>query len=571
MVELQKTEQRGQAVKRLRSLFDMHRVPFGAPENLNGLLASLRDDRHFAMDFWSVVGSLSADEGTSLSDEEMLDTVIESAAGVEPTSLPQELQPEVTELRQLLSGVDIERPVNLPDAISKPVDDPLPHLTTLIENAFEPVRSDEQMQEARRSIGEMLARLEQTSRELRERLATIDARNKAVDVSSAIAASPVIHAAEAEPARTQSVSSADANTTAAPSSAEVSLKRDAPAEVPRTQTGGERQPLPLTPQEAPVPIRERAVRAAPAARAAAVPPVANSQAEVFTPRPAYMLSQRGLAIPDPEDDPSIPTPLANYAAIARQSSGTRYGIAALMIAVLSAGAFFGARTQQGHALLSSTGSSLFAWYEGTKERLGVLKREATPQASPSESSTAAPAQVPSAPTQEQAPKPDQAAIVAPGTDSHLQTSVPQRRTPAPSMHQAPPVASHTNVASTRIPPPPKKHAEALVAAKARTVESPVASSDAVHVPAAAMARHLIASRVPVYPESAKAQDIEGPVVMDVVIAESGFVKGVRAVDGDKHLRAAAEEAVSKWRYIPYLQNGRAVEVVTTVRLDFRLP
>lgn len=559
MVELQKAEQRGQAVKRLRSLFDMHRVSFGAPENLNGLLTSLHDDRHFAMDFWSVIGALSEDEEAPLNDEEMLDTVIESATGVESTSLPQEMQPQVTELRQLLSGVDIERPAELPEAIAKPDDDLLSHVTTLLENTLEPVHNDAEVREARKSLGEILARLEQTSRELRERLALIDARNKEAAALSAVAGSPAAETAEPEPAQMPQRFAAETKASMTPSSAESMPKQQAPT----VQIGGEQQSLPMTPQVAPASDRERVVHSA----VPAMPPAAASQAEVFAPRPAHTLSQRGLSIPDPEDDPSIPTPLANYSDLEKQSSGARYGIAALVIAFLGIASFFGARTEKGHALLSNATASLSSWTEGTKQRVGVLKQEATPQTPPPSSennSTVTPASAQNPPTQEQAPRPDQA-----GTPPVASSNGPtQPRQPAP-------VASHANVTPpAKAPLSPKKqenHAEPLVVAKAHVTEPLLPSGNAVHVPAAAMARHLIASRVPVYPPSAKAQDIEGPVVMDVLISESGFVKSVRAVDGDKHLRAAAEEAVSKWRYIPYLQNGRPVEVVTTVRLDFRLP
>jgi TonB family protein len=86
-----------------------------------------------------------------------------------------------------------------------------------------------------------------------------------------------------------------------------------------------------------------------------------------------------------------------------------------------------------------------------------------------------------------------------------------------------------------------------------------------------MAANLITSRVPAYPESALEQEIEGPVVMDVVISDMGVVRYVHVIDGDRHLRAAAEDAVMRFRYKPYLLNGSPVEVTTTVRVDFRLP
>jgi TonB family protein len=85
-----------------------------------------------------------------------------------------------------------------------------------------------------------------------------------------------------------------------------------------------------------------------------------------------------------------------------------------------------------------------------------------------------------------------------------------------------------------------------------------------------MEANLISSRVPVYPEAAKAMEIEGPVLLDVVISRTGAVDYARVIEGDSHLRAAAEEAVRKWRYKPYLINGRPVAAVTQVRIVFRL-
>ncbi len=86
-----------------------------------------------------------------------------------------------------------------------------------------------------------------------------------------------------------------------------------------------------------------------------------------------------------------------------------------------------------------------------------------------------------------------------------------------------------------------------------------------------MASDLIASRVPAYPEPARQQEIEGSVTMEVLISPTGAVSYVRAIDGDRRLRSAAEDAVARWRYKPYLVNGAPVPVATTVRVDFRLP
>jgi TonB family protein len=85
-----------------------------------------------------------------------------------------------------------------------------------------------------------------------------------------------------------------------------------------------------------------------------------------------------------------------------------------------------------------------------------------------------------------------------------------------------------------------------------------------------MEENLLVSRVPIYPDGARAMRLEGTVTVETVISESGAVRYARAVSGDPRLRAAAEEAVAKWRYKPYSLNGRAAEVVTNVRVSFRL-
>jgi TonB family protein len=85
-----------------------------------------------------------------------------------------------------------------------------------------------------------------------------------------------------------------------------------------------------------------------------------------------------------------------------------------------------------------------------------------------------------------------------------------------------------------------------------------------------MEANLVASRVPAYPEYAKAEGIEGPVVMEAVISKTGMVDHVRVIEGDRHLRSAAADAVLRWRYKPYTVNGRPVDVATVVRVDFRL-
>ncbi len=76
---------------------------------------------------------------------------------------------------------------------------------------------------------------------------------------------------------------------------------------------------------------------------------------------------------------------------------------------------------------------------------------------------------------------------------------------------------------------------------------------------------------PDYPQAARQQKIQGPVVLDVRIATDGRVQDVSVVSGADPLAQASTEAVKHWRFKPQVKNGRAVEAETRVTLNFRLP
>jgi TonB family protein len=88
----------------------------------------------------------------------------------------------------------------------------------------------------------------------------------------------------------------------------------------------------------------------------------------------------------------------------------------------------------------------------------------------------------------------------------------------------------------------------------------------------ATAENSLVYRVePQYPEAARKQKIQGPVVLDVRIAPDGAVEDVRVVSGAPLLTQASSDAVKQWRFKPRLLNGQAVRMETTVTLNFRLP
>ena len=73
---------------------------------------------------------------------------------------------------------------------------------------------------------------------------------------------------------------------------------------------------------------------------------------------------------------------------------------------------------------------------------------------------------------------------------------------------------------------------------------------------------------PEYPLIALQAHITGTVVLSVIIGTDGAVTKVDLVSGPPMLNRSAIEAVRKWRYKPMLVDGKAVEVETTVTVEY---
>lgn len=93
---------------------------------------------------------------------------------------------------------------------------------------------------------------------------------------------------------------------------------------------------------------------------------------------------------------------------------------------------------------------------------------------------------------------------------------------------------------------------------------------ALRVSPETMEMRIVTKVQPVYPEAARNAETEGMVVLDAVIAPDGSVKRLRPVSGPDLLVQSASEAVQSWKFEPYLSNGKAVEVETTIAVEFRL-
>jgi TonB family protein len=77
----------------------------------------------------------------------------------------------------------------------------------------------------------------------------------------------------------------------------------------------------------------------------------------------------------------------------------------------------------------------------------------------------------------------------------------------------------------------------------------------VNVPSRVADEYLMLRVEPDYPEPARVQHIEGPVVLEALVGKDGTVEKLSTVSGDPQLATAATDAVRQWRFKPFLRNG----------------
>lgn len=83
--------------------------------------------------------------------------------------------------------------------------------------------------------------------------------------------------------------------------------------------------------------------------------------------------------------------------------------------------------------------------------------------------------------------------------------------------------------------------------------------------------NLIKKVQPVYPTAAKSARTQGTVQIEAVISKDGVPVELRVVSTpSSDLAKSSLEAVRQWRYRPTLLNGEAVEIVTTIIVNYTL-
>jgi TonB family protein len=521
---LQKPESFDRYVRKFRSICTMHGVEIGSRTKLPDFMRKLIEDRHLAMDFWAFIGKVSDREGGELSDDQMLGLVVEGITDADISEEDSGQMRTVDDLRALLAGEDLQSQAPVVMA-------PFPKSAKGAQRDEDERSTHAGDDPTSRAVEQLWTRAEESATKLSDSQARL-AREKPDAKENRAAVLPTTPPPQLDEALlrlelTKLVQQYFDNIDKRISKLEPTA--EGAASIGTTATAVTRRSLeePVSPAEESEELRLRR-----------------------TGKTRLVLESAPVPVEDPlrasRDDDDIPMtiPLAHY------SSAPGYGKAPLLLVFVLIGAAFAiyrdpALFQQGFAAVVR---------QLHDHSLVSFPSRSTPSASPAEDTSAKT-------EQSQAPA---------GQRALEGTSTP------------PPANAPEQTASTR-PQPAKnvsdsgnnrKSTEARVMGQTEPSSadgiSNIETAGAIKVNPSIMDENLIVQRVPAYPEGAKISGVEGDVVMQALISKEGTVKRVHVMEGDSRLRSAAEEAVYKWRYRPYVLNGRPVEVATTVTVNFNL-
>jgi TonB family protein len=548
---LQKPPRFDMYVRKLQSICVMHGVQIGSRTDLPAFMQKLVEDRHLAMDFWAFIGKLSNREGGELSDDQMLSVVIESIADGAIRQDDVGLKRSVDDLRAMLAGVDIQGPGQShmePAPFSRNDAGPQQgdgegRSRSVVEF---PLRGDEEAILAAVLPSTMPQRLEEEL--LRRELAKL-LKQYFDDIDKRIS--------KLEPPLEEAKSTGPV----ASATTRRSLEDPAPEEM-EEQRLRRISRLVLEPdsflQNSPeaeihrppirVPLANYSEPAGYGKNVLVLLLVAWLIGAAFAVYPYRRPLRRGFVgwafravqnngpgtyeTPGPpstessDEDSSLDEPEPGQISTSEAAlSGTS---TPSPIGAPNRNAFVGSRGSQ--RSLGSQGSL------GSQSSQG--SQAAGASFSPNTGNKAIPGRAPN----------QRASMRSQPGGSRIfpSSSATAERSPLET----------EPVAVERSEPPAVDNLSSAEAARLVQVDSSV------------MEANLIVSRVPAYPEAAKTSRVAGHVVMQAIIAEDGSVKRVHVTEGDSRLRAAAVEAVYKWRYRPYLVDGQPTEVTTTITVDF---
>lgn len=101
------------------------------------------------------------------------------------------------------------------------------------------------------------------------------------------------------------------------------------------------------------------------------------------------------------------------------------------------------------------------------------------------------------------------------------------------------------------------------------VPSPNADGSPRKVTDGVLAGKALSRPQPEYPKMARAAGVDGEVVVEVIVSETGVIESARVISGHPLLRDNALAAAKKWVFEPTILDGVPVKVVGTITFNFR--
>lgn len=146
--------------------------------------------------------------------------------------------------------------------------------------------------------------------------------------------------------------------------------------------------------------------------------------------------------------------------------------------------------------------------------------------------------------------------------------------PAPAPAKRAPLPDSLRASAPITPPPSLTVTPGQIMPVSSPPPAPSIASqygDSVHLTEEAARALVIHTVDPVYPQEARAQKLQGPVVLQTIIGRDGTVQDVKLVRGYFVLAKAAIAALKQWRFRPSTINGRPVEAQTVITVTFTYP
>jgi len=108
-----------------------------------------------------------------------------------------------------------------------------------------------------------------------------------------------------------------------------------------------------------------------------------------------------------------------------------------------------------------------------------------------------------------------------------------------------------------------------------TIESPQAATDKKPSPDQISAAPADSTKLepikidrPAYPWEAREKQLQGQVWVKILVSETGDVESVEVISGDPVLAKSAVGAAKKWKFKPFIKNGKPVPVSAKLPFNF---